>query len=108
MPAEAVMHHSLPPLSCPLAALQQVGSVNNTFGIKGVAERCFFLKSIEDAHRLRTHIRRATLFQCMLVNPMQIDRTVAEDDDTAACLSICSACAVGCGCRKRSDRCSAS
>jgi NADH dehydrogenase FAD-containing subunit len=34
-----------------------VGSVNNTFGIRGVAERCFFLKSIDDAHRLRVHIR---------------------------------------------------
>ena len=30
-----------------------VGSVNNTFGIKGVEEQCYFLKSIEDAHRLR-------------------------------------------------------
>lgn len=33
------------------------GSVNNTFGIKGVQEHCFFMKSIEDAHRLRVHIR---------------------------------------------------
>ena len=33
-----------------------VGSVNNTFGIKGVEEQCYFLKSIEDAHRLRVRI----------------------------------------------------
>lgn len=35
-----------------------VGSVNNTFGIQGVRERCFFLKSIDDAHRLRVHISK--------------------------------------------------
>lgn len=41
----------LPPL--------QVGSVNNTFGIQGVTESngCYFLKSVEDAHALRTRIR---------------------------------------------------
>ena len=33
-----------------------VGSVNNTFGIKGVEEQCYVLKSIEDAHRLRVRI----------------------------------------------------
>jgi NADH:ubiquinone reductase (non-electrogenic) len=31
----------------------QVGSVNNTFGIRGVEEHCFFLKSVEDARRMR-------------------------------------------------------
>ena len=30
-----------------------VGSVNNTFGVKGVEENCFFFKSISDASRLR-------------------------------------------------------
>lgn len=29
----------------------QVGSVNNTFGIKGVDQYCFYFKSIEDANR---------------------------------------------------------
>jgi NADH:ubiquinone reductase (non-electrogenic) len=34
----------------------QVGSVNNTFGIKGVKEHCMFFKSIEDASALRRRI----------------------------------------------------
>jgi NADH:ubiquinone reductase (non-electrogenic) len=33
-----------------------VGSINNTFGIKGVQEHCFFFKSIEDASRLRNQV----------------------------------------------------
>lgn len=33
-----------------------VGSVNNTFGIKGVKEHCMFFKSIEDASALRRRI----------------------------------------------------
>eukprot|EP00878_Enallax_costatus_P042699 GHUV01050146.1.p1 GENE.GHUV01050146.1~~GHUV01050146.1.p1 ORF type:complete len:222 (+),score=80.95 GHUV01050146.1:935-1600(+) len=33
-----------------------VGSVNNTFGIKGVQEYCQFFKSIEDANNLRRRI----------------------------------------------------
>ena len=33
-----------------------VGSVNNTFGIKGVAESTFFFKSIDDANRLRRQV----------------------------------------------------
>jgi NADH:ubiquinone reductase (non-electrogenic) len=33
--------------------LLQVGSVNNTFGIKGVEQYCNFFKSIEDANRFR-------------------------------------------------------
>jgi hypothetical protein len=56
------------PFLGPLAP-RQVGSVNNTFGIKGVAERCFFLKSIEDAHRLRTHIRRAAFLNISFWSP---------------------------------------
>lgn len=31
--------------------------MNNTFGIKGVEDHCYFLKSVDDAHRLRVHIR---------------------------------------------------
>ncbi len=31
--------------------------MNATFGIKGVQEHCFFLKSMEDAQQLRRHIR---------------------------------------------------
>jgi hypothetical protein len=34
----------------------QVGSVNNTFGVKGVQEYCQFFKSIEDANALRRRI----------------------------------------------------
>ncbi|PNW69798.1 hypothetical protein CHLRE_19g750547v5 [Chlamydomonas reinhardtii] len=33
-----------------------VGSVNNTFGIKGVDQYCFYFKSIEDANRLRSRV----------------------------------------------------
>ncbi|EIE19302.1 nucleotide-binding domain-containing protein [Coccomyxa subellipsoidea C-169] len=33
-----------------------VGSVNNTFGIKGVAEHTTFFKSIDDAHNLRRKV----------------------------------------------------
>lgn len=32
--------------------------MNNTFGIKGVEDHCHFLKSIDDAHRLRLRISR--------------------------------------------------
>lgn len=45
-----------------------VGSVNNTFGIKGVAEHTFFFKSIDDAHNLRRKVsecfERASLPGC--------------------------------------------
>ncbi|KAG2424696.1 hypothetical protein HXX76_014272 [Chlamydomonas incerta] len=33
-----------------------VGSVNNTFGIKGVDQYCFYFKSIEDANKLRSRV----------------------------------------------------
>ena len=33
-----------------------VGSINNTFGIKGVAEHTTFFKSIEDASKLRRQV----------------------------------------------------
>jgi NADH:ubiquinone reductase (non-electrogenic) len=36
--------------------LLQIGSVNNTFGVPGVNEHCNFLKTLEDAHNLRTRI----------------------------------------------------
>lgn len=45
-----------------------VGSVNNTFGIQGVEENCFFFKSVDDANRLRSHVsecfERAALPGC--------------------------------------------
>lgn len=44
------------PAACWLAVAVQVGSVNNTFGIKGVKEHCMFFKSIEDASALRRRI----------------------------------------------------
>lgn len=34
----------------------QVGSVNNTFGIKGVQEHCMLFKTIQDANNLRRRI----------------------------------------------------
>lgn len=34
----------------------QVGSVNNTFGIKGVNEYCYYFKNIDDASKLRSRI----------------------------------------------------
>jgi hypothetical protein len=39
-----------------LCSVLQVGSVNNTFGVKGVQEYCQFFKSIEDANALRRRI----------------------------------------------------
>ena len=33
-----------------------VGSINNTFGIKGVEEHTFFFKSITDANKLRRQV----------------------------------------------------
>ncbi|PRW45623.1 NADH dehydrogenase [Chlorella sorokiniana] len=39
--------------------LCSVGAVNATFGIKGVQDHCFFLKSMEDAQQLRRHISKA-------------------------------------------------
>ena len=33
-----------------------VGSINNTFGIKGVQEHTFFFKSITDANKLRRQV----------------------------------------------------
>lgn len=33
-----------------------MGSINNTFGIKGVGEHTIFFKSIEDANRLRRQV----------------------------------------------------
>lgn len=47
-----------PPLLLLLCLLvpAQVGSVNNTFGIKGVSDHCMFFKSIEDASALRRRI----------------------------------------------------
>lgn len=41
---------------CHVPCGMQVGSVNNTFGIKGVQEYCQFFKSIEDANNLRRRI----------------------------------------------------
>eukprot|EP00884_Botryococcus_braunii_P007779 jgi/Botrbrau1/17001/Bobra.49_2s0060.1 len=45
-----------------------VGSVNNTFGIQGVEDYCFFFKSVDDANRLRSHVselfERAALPGC--------------------------------------------
>ncbi|EFN54551.1 hypothetical protein CHLNCDRAFT_58189 [Chlorella variabilis] len=58
-PPAAPAAHELDTFEVPYdILLVGVGSVNNTFGIQGVAERCFFLKSIDDAHRLRVHISK--------------------------------------------------
>lgn len=34
------------------------GAVNNTFGVPGVKEHCFFLKSMEEARQLRQHVNK--------------------------------------------------
>lgn len=55
------MPSTLVPRGCfsgkPCSCLLQVGSVNNTFGIKGVKDHAWFLKSVDDAHKLRVHLR---------------------------------------------------
>ncbi len=40
--------------------------MNNTFGIQGVdpGNGCYFLKSVEDAHALRTRIRCGRELSC--------------------------------------------
>ncbi len=43
-----------------VSAALQVGAVNNTFGVQGVWEHCWFLKSIDEAHKLRVHLRFAS------------------------------------------------
>lgn len=64
-----------------------VGSINNTFGIKGVQEHTFFFKSITDANKLRRQVsecfERAALpntsdevtlrpvLQCLIVTSFQ-------------------------------------
>ena len=48
-----VNRHSAGCQSLPAAG---VGSINNTFGIKGVAEHTFFFKSITDAAKLRRQV----------------------------------------------------
>ncbi|GAB4816314.1 hypothetical protein N2152v2_003360 [Parachlorella kessleri] len=37
----------------------QVGAVNNTFGVRGVNEHCWFLKTIDEAHKLRVHLSKS-------------------------------------------------
>ena len=39
-----------------LACFLQVGCVTNSFGIKGVKEFCLYLKTVEDAMKIRQHI----------------------------------------------------
>ena len=39
-----------------LVLTAQVGSVNNTFGVPGVEENCFFLKDLAQAKALRKRI----------------------------------------------------
>ena len=34
----------------------QVGAITNTFGVPGVTEHCFFLKSAEDARGIRERV----------------------------------------------------
>lgn len=34
-----------------------VGAVSNDFGVAGVKDYAWFLKTVEDAHKLRVHLR---------------------------------------------------
>ena len=77
-----------------------VGSVNNTFGIEGVAENTFFFKSIDDANRLRRQVsecfERASL-------PHSSQQVRDEHPSEVPCQSwaaihslACCRCSVGC------------
>ena len=52
-----------------------MGSSNNTFGIKGVEDHCFFFRSITNANELRRRVsecfERAALPQCTREVPKQ-------------------------------------
>ena len=43
----------------------QVGSVNNTFGVPGVEENCFFLKDLAQAKLLRKRINDSFEVACL-------------------------------------------
>lgn len=55
-----------------------VGSVNNTFGVKGVEDHCFFFKSIEDASRLRRQVSECFERAALPYTPASV-RTLATN-----------------------------
>jgi hypothetical protein len=57
LPTLGTLHYCCPAAAAAAAlSCVQVGSVNNTFGVPGVSDHCHFLKSLQDAHQLRTRI----------------------------------------------------
>ena len=57
MSEACTQQHLTAKLLCRLCLLRvQIGSVNNSFGVPGVHEHCHYLKSLEDAHNLRTRV----------------------------------------------------
>jgi hypothetical protein len=69
---------------CPLSLvsvlprpLPQVGSVNNTFGIKGVEQYCYYFKSIEDANRLRGRVSECFERAALPATPEEVGTATA-------------------------------
>jgi NADH dehydrogenase FAD-containing subunit len=65
-----------------------VGSVNNTFGISGVKENCFFFKSIDDASRLRSQVSECFERASLPYTPEEV-----RPHTTSFLVSFCSFCA---------------
>ena len=84
-----------------LCNMTGVGSVNNTFGIEGVAENTFFFKSIDDANRLRRQVsecfERAALPQSsqQVCDEPPSELPASPGLRSSAPLECCS-CSVGC------------
>jgi hypothetical protein len=57
----------------PRAPWSQVGSVNNTFGVEGVEEYAYFMKTMRDAQNLRVHTSKV-IEQAALPGSTEEDR----------------------------------
>jgi hypothetical protein len=49
-----------------------VGSVNNTFGVKGVKEYCLFFKGIDDANKLRSQLSECFERSALPYTPVEV------------------------------------
>lgn len=58
------------------ALIVSVGSVNNTFGVKGVDEYCSYFKSIEDANSLRARVSECFERAALPATPDEVRATL--------------------------------
>ena len=64
-----------------------VGSINNTFGVKGVEDHCFYFKSIKDANKLRSQMS-----ECF--ERAALPYTSEEVRPVLPCHHLCTTCAL--------------